>query len=80
MGREVRLTPIEYELLCALVRNRGRLMTHRTLLSEVWGSAYEQDKQTLQSHMANLRRKIDPHPDRRRYIRTDVGVGYRFVA
>jgi two-component system KDP operon response regulator KdpE len=79
-GREVRLTPIEYELLCALVRNRGRLMTHRTLLSEVWGSAYENDKQTLQSHMANLRRKIDPLPERRRYIRTDVGVGYRFVA
>jgi two-component system, OmpR family, KDP operon response regulator KdpE len=79
-GREVRLTPIEYELLCALIRNRGRLMTHHALLLEVWGSTYENDKQTLQSHMANLRRKIDPHPHRRRYIRTDFGVGYRFVA
>jgi two-component system KDP operon response regulator KdpE len=79
-GEEVRLTPIEYELLCVLIRNRGRLMTHRALLSEVWGSAYENDKQTLQSHVANLRRKIDPYPDRRRYIRTDFGVGYRFVA
>jgi len=79
-GREVRLTPIEYELLCVLVRNRGRLMTHRALLSEVWGSAYEHDRQTLQSHIANLRRKIDAPPKGRRYIRTDFGVGYRFVA
>jgi two-component system KDP operon response regulator KdpE len=79
-GREIRLTPIEYELLRALVRNRGRLMTHRALLSEVWGSGYEHDKQTLQSHVANLRRKIDPHSARRRYIRTDFGVGYRFLA
>jgi two-component system KDP operon response regulator KdpE len=78
-GREIRLTPIEYELLCTLVKNRGRLMTHRALLAAVWGSTYEHDKQTLQSHMANLRRKIDPHPDDRRYIRTDFGVGYRFV-
>jgi two-component system, OmpR family, KDP operon response regulator KdpE len=78
-GTEIQLTPIEYELLRVLVKNRGRLMTHRALLSEVWGSAYEHDKQTLQSHMANLRRKIDPRPERRRYIRTDIGVGYRFV-
>lgn len=78
-GREIRLTPIEYELLCTLVKNRGRLMTHRALLAAVWGSTYEHDKQTLQSHMANLRRKIDPHPKERRYIRTDFGVGYRFV-
>ena len=79
-GKEVRLTPIEYELLCVLIRNRGRLMTHSALLCEVWGSVYEHDKQTLQTHMANLRRKIDPQPSQRRYIRTDFGVGYRFVA
>jgi two-component system KDP operon response regulator KdpE len=78
-GNEIRLTPIEYELLRVLITNRGRLMTHRDLLCEVWGSAYEHDKQTLQSHMANLRRKIDPHPNGRRYIVTDFGLGYRFV-
>jgi two-component system, OmpR family, KDP operon response regulator KdpE len=77
-GEEVRLTPIEWELLRALVRNRGRLMTHNALLSQVWGSTYENDKQTLQTHMANLRRKLDP--SKRRYIHTDFGVGYRFVA
>ena len=79
-GNEIRLTPIEYELLRVLITNRGRLMTHRDLLCEVWGSAYEHDKQTLQSHMANLRRKIDPHPEGRRYILTDFGLGYRFMA
>lgn len=78
-GEEIRLTRIEYELLQVLIRNRGRLMTHRQLLSEVWGSAYEHDKQTLQCHMANLRRKLDPDSERERYIRTDFGVGYRFV-
>jgi two-component system, OmpR family, KDP operon response regulator KdpE len=79
-GKEIRLTPIEYELLQVLIRNRGRLMTHRVLLSEIWGSAYDQDKQTLQCHMANLRRKLDPDSERERYIRTDFGVGYRFVS
>ena len=62
-GSEIRLTPIEYELLRVLVINRGRLMTHRDLLCEVWGSAYENDKQTLQSHMEKLRKKINPQPE-----------------
>lgn len=75
-GEEVRLTPTEYELLHTLARNRGRLMTHRALLSEVWGRAYAEDTQTLRVHIANLRRKIEPDPPR--YIRTDPGIGYRF--
>jgi two-component system KDP operon response regulator KdpE len=79
-GTDVRLTPIEYELLRVLVQNRGRLMTHGALLLQVWGSAYERDKQTLQTHVANLRRKIDHDSEGRRYIETDFGVGYRFVA
>ena len=71
-GAEVHLTPIEYDLLRALVRNRGRLMTHRTLLTEVWGPQYADDTQVLRTHIANLRRKIEPpggaapHPHRRR--------------
>ena len=63
-----------------LARNRGRLMTHRTLLGEVWGHAYEDDTHTLRVHIANLRGKIEPDPQAPRYIRTDPGVGYRFVA
>jgi two-component system KDP operon response regulator KdpE len=77
-GSEVHLTPTEFELLRALAQNRGRLMTHRALLIEVWGPAYEDDFQVLRAHIANLRRKIEP-PDGPRYIRTDPGVGYRFA-
>jgi two-component system, OmpR family, KDP operon response regulator KdpE len=77
-GEEVHLTPIEFDLLRALVRHRGRLMTHRSLLVEVWGPQYGDDTQVLRAHIANLRRKIDP-PGERRYIRTDAGVGYRFA-
>jgi two-component system KDP operon response regulator KdpE len=78
-GEEVHLTPIEFELLRTLVRNRGRLMTHRALLIEVWGPQYGDDTQVLRAHIANLRRKIEPD-GRGRYIRTDPGVGYRFAA
>jgi two-component system, OmpR family, KDP operon response regulator KdpE len=79
-GEEIHLTPKEFDLLRALARNRGRLMTHRALLGEVWGHAYEEDTHTLRVHIANLRRKIEPDPAEPRYIRTDPGIGYRFAA
>ena len=75
---ELHLTPIEYKLLGVLARNRGRLMTHRALLTEVWGPQYAQDTQVLRTHIANLRRKISPGGEPR-YIRTESGVGYRFL-
>jgi len=78
-GQEVHLTPTEFDLLRLLVRNRGRLMTHRDLLVSVWGPGYGEDTQVLRAHIANLRRKIEP-PEGPRYIRTDPGVGYRFAA
>jgi two-component system, OmpR family, KDP operon response regulator KdpE len=78
-GNEVHLTPTEFDLLRLLLRNRGRLMTHRDLLVSVWGPGYGDDTQVLRAHIANLRRKIEP-PEGRRYIRTDPGVGYRFAA
>lgn len=77
-GEEIHLTPTEFELLRTLLRNRGRLMTHRALLTEVWGPAYSEDTATLRTHVANLRRKIEP-PDGERLIRTDPGVGYRIA-
>jgi len=77
-GHEVHLTPTEFDLLRQLVRNRGRLMTHRELLTAVWGPGYGEDTQVLRAHIANLRRKIEPS-EGRRYIRTDPGVGYRFA-
>jgi two-component system KDP operon response regulator KdpE len=80
-GEEVHLTPIEFDLLRALVRNRGRLLTHRSLLQEVWGPAYVNDVATLRTSIARLRRKIEPDDGQGpRYIRTDPGVGYRFAA
>jgi two-component system KDP operon response regulator KdpE len=80
-GEEVHLTPTEYGLLALLARNRGRLMTHRDLLVSVWGAGYSDDTQVLRAHIANLRRKIEHDDDsgRPRFIRTDPGVGYRFV-
>jgi two-component system KDP operon response regulator KdpE len=76
-GEPVHLTPIEFDLLRVLVRNRGRLMTHRALLSEVWGPEYVDDIQPLRTHIARLRAKIEPE-GKPRYIVTDPGVGYRF--
>ena len=72
-GEEVHLTPIEFGLLRTLARNRGRLLTHRALLVEVWGPQYADDTAVLRTHVANLRRKIGAE-----HIRTDPGVGYRF--
>ena len=79
-GEEVHLTRTEYELLRTLASNRGRLLTHRMLLVQVWGPAYADDVATLRTHMANLRRKIDPGGARQGLIRTESGVGYRFTA
>jgi two-component system KDP operon response regulator KdpE len=73
-GEEVHLTPIEFNLLRTLAVNRGRLLTHRALLIEVWGPEYADDVQVLRVHIANLRRKVGA-----RYIRTDPGIGYRFA-
>jgi two-component system, OmpR family, KDP operon response regulator KdpE len=80
-GEAVHLTPIEFDLLRALVRNRGRLMTHRKLLEEVWGPGYIEDIQPLRTHIARLRAKIEPDGEASpKYVVTDPGVGYRFAA
>jgi len=77
-GEPVHLTPTEFDLLRVLAQNRGRLMTHRKLLAEVWGPEYVDDVQVLRVHLANLRGKIEPS-EGPRYIQTDAGVGYRFA-
>jgi two-component system, OmpR family, KDP operon response regulator KdpE len=78
-GESVHLTPIEFDLLRVLVRNRGRLMTHRKLLVDVWGPEYVDDIQPLRTHIARLRAKIEPDGSAvPRYVVTDPGVGYRF--
>ncbi len=74
----VSLTPTEWQLLEVLVRNRGRLVTQRQLLQEVWGPAYETESNYLRVYMAQLRRKLEPEPSRPRYLLTESGMGYRF--
>jgi len=76
-GQEVQLTPTEYDLLRALVTHAGKVMTHRQLLRQVWGVAYEQETHILRVNISNLRRKIEADPTRPRYIHTEPGVGYR---
>jgi two-component system, OmpR family, KDP operon response regulator KdpE len=75
----VRLTPTEFRLLSALARNRGRLMTSRALLSEVWDQDHASDTPLLRAHIANLRHKLeDAAAGGRAYIKTESGLGYRF--
>jgi len=77
-GTEVKLTPIEYDLLRVFATNVGRVLTHRHLLTKVWGPEYADDAHTLQVHVANLRAKIEPDRTRPRFILTEPRVGYRF--
>jgi two-component system KDP operon response regulator KdpE len=77
---DVRLTPTEWQLLEVLVRHRGRLVTQRQLLQEVWGPEYETESHYLRVYVAQLRRKLEPEPSRPRYLLTELGMGYRFRA
>jgi two-component system KDP operon response regulator KdpE len=76
-GEEIHLTPIEFDLLRTLAQNRGKLVTHKQLLRNVWGPAYETETHYLRVHFAHLRAKLEPNPSNPRYIVTDPGVGYR---
>jgi two-component system KDP operon response regulator KdpE len=76
-GKEVALTPNEYDLLALLVRNGGRVLTHRYLLEKVWGIEYSRETHLLRVNISNLRRKIEKDPSRPSLIVTEPGVGYR---
>jgi len=78
-GHPVQLTPHEFSLLRLLAANEGRLLTHRTILREVWGPAYESESHYLHVYVSQLRRKIEREPTRPRYILTEPGAGYRLV-
>ncbi|MGV8949774.1 MAG: response regulator [Cypionkella sp.] len=78
-GQALRLTPKEYELLAVLVRNAGRVVTHRQILSAVWGPAHHDDTQYLRVFVGQLRAKIEPDPANPTLIRTEPGAGYRFL-
>jgi len=79
-GEEVRLTPKEFDLLAHLVRNAGKVLTHRALLGAVWGGDYTEQHEYLRVFIGQLRKKIEPDPSNPRYILTEPWVGYRFSA
>jgi two-component system KDP operon response regulator KdpE len=74
---QISLTPTEYEILRILLQNAGKVLTHRQLLRQVWGTAYEDEMHILRVNVSNLRRKIEPDPSRPHYLLTEPGVGYR---
>lgn len=76
--QEVKLTPTEYDLLKALINNKGKIMTRQMLLSQVWGTGYGGEAHYLHVYIGQLRRKIEPDPAHPRFITTVSGVGYRF--
>ncbi len=75
--KEISLTPTEYDILRLLMQNAGKVLTHRQLLKQVWGTAYESEMHLLRVNISNLRRKIETDPARPHYLVTESGVGYR---
>ncbi len=76
---EIHLTPIEYKLMALMAKYAGRVLTHKFLLNEIWGTYTGSDTQSLRVFMANIRRKIEENPAQPKYIFTEVGVGYRLT-
>jgi two-component system, OmpR family, KDP operon response regulator KdpE len=79
-GQEIKMTPTEYSLLRLLVRNAGKVVTHRQILKEVWGPNYAEQTHYLRVYMAHLREKIEAEPGRPELLVTEPGVGYRLKA
>jgi two-component system, OmpR family, KDP operon response regulator KdpE len=78
-GGELKLTPKEFDLLSVFIKNHDRVLTHRMLLSEVWGGNYTEQPEYLRVFIGNLRKKIEPEPAKPRYIITEPWIGYRFL-
>jgi two-component system, OmpR family, KDP operon response regulator KdpE len=75
-GKEIHLTPTEYDLLCELSRNAGKVLTHRELLQRVWGPDYSGENTYLRTFIRHLRRKLEPDPSQPRFLLNELGVGY----
>jgi len=74
---EISLTPTEYDILKLLIQHAGKVLTHRQILNQVWGSPYESEQHLLRVNISNLRRKLESEPSQPHYILTEPGVGYR---
>lgn len=77
--KEVKLTPIEFKLLCLLSRNTGKVLTHTFITQNIWGRSWDNDIASLRVFMVTLRKKLEPTPDSPAYIQTHVGIGYRMM-
>ena len=78
-NEEIHLTPIEYKLLVLMAKYAGKVLTHRFIINEIWGSYMESETQSLRVFMASIRRKIEKDPTQPQYILTEIGVGYRMI-
>ena len=78
-GEELKLTSMEYKLLCLLARNTGKVLTHTYITQNIWGRSWENDVASLRVFMTTLRKKIEPSPDSPKYIQTHIGIGYRML-
>ena len=76
---ELKLTPIEYKLLCLLAKNTGKVLTHTYITQNIWGRSWDNDIASLRVFMATLRKKLEPSPDSPQYIQTHIGIGYRMM-
>ncbi len=77
-GTPVRLTPIEYRLLCAMLAERGKVLTYRHLLRAVWGNAFVESNHYLRIYVSHLRQKLEDDPAQPQHFLTETGIGYRF--
>lgn len=78
-GQELKLTPIEYKLLCLLAKNTGKVLTHTFITQRIWGRSWDNDVASLRVFMVNLRKKLESAPDSPQYIQTHIGIGYRML-
>ena len=78
-GEELKLTPIEYRLLCLLAKNTGKVLTHNYITRNIWGRSWDNDTASLRVYMTTLRKKLDSPADSPGYIQTHIGIGYRMI-
>ncbi len=78
-GEELKLTSMEYKLLCLLAKNTGKVLTHTYITQNIWGRNWDNDIASLRVFMTTLRKKIEPTPDSPKYIQTHIGIGYRML-
>lgn len=76
---EMKLTPIEYKLLCLLAKNTGKVLTHTYITQNIWGRSWDNDIASLRVFMATIRKKLEADPDSPQYIQTHIGIGYRMM-